>query len=448
MRKLEELNNSYFGPRVSDGAGVFIAGFVFYFIFQIVLLIVAQLAKIDLNNMPLWFNWILTIFNQIALVVAVVAYGGIARKPLLKESRINRRLNYKQLLLIPVITIVCIMAFLPLAEGFVKLVSLITKKPVSGSVTIGTQWWEILISTILLSVLPAIGEELLFRAGVARSLKRQNYLFGILMSAILFSLFHGNAAQTVHQFFIGAVFAYLYFVTGSLLASSLCHFFNNAFAILFDLAIAGLKIEPSFGTKIAVYVVMSIVGFVALYFLLRLMMKISKQAKGIENNTDKMAWAKDIGKAFTAKGIKDNYQRFNNSLKMLFDDPCDCINLNGDLEDYSQQNKIAPVAEGNVEKAYDEPTSQIVVDQNAVDSKFETQTTSEETAVANQYSAPISGVDNKRASDVDDEMSKLLREANLQTIKKRKRFDRTALILALCLVLGVWIINLIISILQ
>jgi len=40
MRKLEDLNKSYFGPRVSDGAGVYVAGFVFMYILQVVLMLV------------------------------------------------------------------------------------------------------------------------------------------------------------------------------------------------------------------------------------------------------------------------------------------------------------------------------------------------------------------------------------------------------------------------
>ncbi len=403
MRKLEDLNKSYFGPRVSDGAGVYVAGFVFMYILQVVLMLVTGfIVELDLNNPPLWYQWVATIVNQGAFVLAVLAFGAIAHKPLLQECKINRKLHWKQILIIPAIVLVGIMAFLPLAQGFVQLIYIITKKAPAVSMDIGTQWWEVLITIVLVSVLPAIGEEVLFRGGVARGLKRKNYLFAILMSGLMFSIFHGNAAQTVHQFFIGMVFAYLYFVTGSLLASMFAHLLNNLFAVLFELALANVNITLSLGAEIAIWVVVCIIGFVAMYFLLRYMMKISKEVKGLPQNQDKMAWAKDLVNAFSVRGIKDNYSRFNSSLKMLFDDPCDNLNIDGDIVKDIPLNEVNDSADGN---------------QNGV-----------------------GAIENKSSSS--SEMDKLLEEANKQTISKRKRFDIMALVVAVGIALAVWIINL------
>lgn len=403
MRKIEDLNKSYFGPRVSDGAGVYVAGFVFMYILQVVLMLVTGfIVELDLNNPPLWYQWVATIVNQGAFVLAVLAFGAIAHKPLLQECKINRKLHWKQILIIPAIVLVGIMAFLPLAQGFVQLIYIITKKAPAVSMDIGTQWWEVLITIVLVSVLPAIGEEVLFRGGVARGLKRKNYLFAILMSGLMFSIFHGNAAQTVHQFFIGMVFAYLYFVTGSLLASMFAHLLNNLFAVLFELALANVNITLSLGAEISIWVVVCIIGFVAMYFLLRYMMKISKEVKGLPQNQDKMAWAKDLGNAFSVRGIKDNYSRFNSSLKMLFDDPCDNLNIDGDIVKDIPLNEVNDSADGN---------------QNGV-----------------------GAIENKSSSS--SEMDKLLEEANKQTISKRKRFDIMALVVAVGIALAVWIINL------
>ena len=94
MRKLEDLNKSYFGPRVSDGAGVYVAGFVFMYILQVVLMLVTGfIVELDLNNPPLWYQWVATIVNQGAFVLAVLAFGAIAHKPLLQECKINRTGN-------------------------------------------------------------------------------------------------------------------------------------------------------------------------------------------------------------------------------------------------------------------------------------------------------------------------------------------------------------------
>lgn len=404
MKKLEDLDKSYFGPRVSDGAGVYVAGFVFLYIFQAIALVVASFAGVNIENLkeaPVWFTWVIMIVNQCALVLAVWAYGKVAHKPLLNECKINVKLHWKQAAIIPLIVVASIMAFLPLAEGFVRLVTLITKEQPTVDLGIGTKWWEILISVLFMSVLPAIGEELLFRGGVARGLKRKNYVFAIVLSGFMFSIFHGNAAQTVHQFLIGMVFAYLYFVTGSLLASIFAHFLNNALAVALEAIFINVKIEMSVGSEIAVYVVMSLIGFVGLYFLLRFMMKVSKETKGIEQTEDKLAWAKDFKNAFTLSGIKENYNKLNSSLKTLFDDSCDMINLDGDLEKAEKDLDFQGQNQQSKEKALDNSPSK------------------------------------------DEEFDKLLEEANKQTIRKRKRFDLYSLLAAVGIALAIWIMLLI-----
>ncbi len=404
MRKLEDLNKSYFGPRVSDGAGVYVAGFVFMWIFNIAMTIIAIICNMDMKNLPNWFTQVANALVQVSFVFSVFIYGVVAHKPLLQECKIERKLHWKQAVIIPLIAIVGIMAFLPLATGFVELIEFITQKKFETNVTIGDQWWEILISIVVFCLLPAIGEEILFRGGVARGLKRKNYLFAIIMSGFMFSIFHGSAAQTVHQFFIGMVFAYLYFVTGSLLASMLAHFANNALALALGyLPLDDLSKVMPLGAEIALWIVISIIGFVAMYFLLRYMMKISKEVKGLPQNQDKMAWAKDLGNAFSARGIKDNYSRFNSSLKMLFDDLCDDLNIDGDIVKDTPSNEIGDSADDN---------------QNG-----------------------MSATESKSSSA--SEMDKLLAEANKQTISKRKRFDIMALVVAIGIALVWWIIMLI-----
>lgn len=384
-KKFRDLADSYLGLRVSDGAGSFIAGFVFLYIAQIILVIIASISHIELgtSNQPYWFTYIIMVVNQLALVFSVWAYGSILQKPLLQTCRIERKLSVFQGLMLPVIAVVCIMAFFPIADGFVRLVQLITGEQQQVNISIGTEWWQIILSVLFVALLPALGEEILFRGTVARGLKRKGYLFGIIMSGFLFSIFHGNAAQTVHQFLIGMVFAYVYFVSGSLLASVILHFCNNAIAILLEFIFKQyLPKDPNMNIVIIVYVCMSIVGFVLLYFLLRLFMAKTKEERNIvEPDKDKNAWAKDLINAFTSSGIKDNYRRFERSMTMLFDDP----------DDNAVVDEVQPVDDG-----------------------------------------------------VSEELRKILEASNKQMLAKRKRNDWIALGVAIGLAGVIWIINLVV----
>ena len=81
-------------------------------------------------------------------------------------------------------------------------------------------------------ILPAFAEEIVFRGTVAQSLYgSKNKLAAIALSGALFSIFHANPAQTLHQFVLGAVLTLLVFRSGSLWTSVIVHLFNNAFVV-------------------------------------------------------------------------------------------------------------------------------------------------------------------------------------------------------------------------
>ena len=81
-------------------------------------------------------------------------------------------------------------------------------------------------------ILPAFAEEVVFRGTVAQSLYgHKSKLAAIAISGALFSLFHGNPAQTLHQFVLGAFLTLLVFRSGSLWTSVIVHFFSNAFVV-------------------------------------------------------------------------------------------------------------------------------------------------------------------------------------------------------------------------
>lgn len=91
---------------------------------------------------------------------------------------------------------------------------------------------------VLICILPAIGEEFIFRKVLCDSLGGIDEWKIIILSGTIFSLTHFNIAQTVYQFFIGCVLAYLYLKTKNITLTILIHFINNALA-LFITSITG-----------------------------------------------------------------------------------------------------------------------------------------------------------------------------------------------------------------
>ena len=90
--------------------------------------------------------------------------------------------------------------------------------------------WYLLPAMLIIAVLPAVFEETLFRGILVRSMSASDWGTGaiVLISGAMFSLFHGNPAQTLYQFICGMCFALIALRAGSILPSMVAHFCNNA----------------------------------------------------------------------------------------------------------------------------------------------------------------------------------------------------------------------------
>ncbi|WP_235324585.1 CPBP family intramembrane glutamic endopeptidase [Pedobacter lusitanus] len=89
--------------------------------------------------------------------------------------------------------------------------------------------FDFLINILVIALIPAIGEELIFRGGVQRSFTRmfKNPHVAIWISAFIFSAIHLQFFGFFPRLFLGAAFGYIYLWTGSLWYAMLAHFFKQ-----------------------------------------------------------------------------------------------------------------------------------------------------------------------------------------------------------------------------
>lgn len=89
------------------------------------------------------------------------------------------------------------------------------------------------INIIVIALLPAIGEELIFRGILLRLFKEwfNNMHVAIIVSAFAFSFIHFQFYGFIPRMLLGIVFGYLLYWSGSILMPMLAHFINNAFAV-------------------------------------------------------------------------------------------------------------------------------------------------------------------------------------------------------------------------
>lgn len=134
---------------------------------------------------------------------------------------------------------------------------------------------ELLIAMVVVAIIPAIGEELLFRGLIQTRLQRisGNVHVAIWVSAMVFSAFHMQFYGFLPRLLLGALFGYLFFWSGSLVVAMLAHFVNNGFSLvmlyLYKEKLVGFNIDETESVPLETVAFFFIIGAVLTFFLIK-----------------------------------------------------------------------------------------------------------------------------------------------------------------------------------
>lgn len=125
----------------------------------------------------------------------------------------------------------------------------------------GADYLEVLVLTVI--VAPII-EELLFRGVILQGLLgKYTVPTSILVSSLLFALFHGNIYQFISAFLVGIFLAWIFVKTKSLFLCMLGHGLFNGFIFLADYIMQGDS-ASSLGTIVPLWVILIGILLIAL----------------------------------------------------------------------------------------------------------------------------------------------------------------------------------------
>jgi uncharacterized protein len=90
-----------------------------------------------------------------------------------------------------------------------------------------------LLNLLIIAVLPAVGEEMLFRGLLQRLFGEwfRNIHAAIFFTAFIFGVIHMQFYGLLPRMMLGVIFGYLYYWTGSLWAPIFAHFLNNGVVV-------------------------------------------------------------------------------------------------------------------------------------------------------------------------------------------------------------------------
>lgn len=188
-----------------------------------------------------WIQVVSTFFMFFVPAIMMAVY--MSRKPF-RFIGFNGHVSNKQYLF----TILIMLAALPLSGALGELNKMI---PLSPELTIKFKVLEdqyteqvkvissikgfpdYIASIVLMAMLPALFEEMLFRGGVQNLMFRQtkNLWVTVIITSIIFSAIHMSFYGFLPRMMLGIVLGLLYQWTGSLWLAVLGHFLNNAIGV-------------------------------------------------------------------------------------------------------------------------------------------------------------------------------------------------------------------------
>ncbi len=208
---------------------------VFYLIIAIVLLTLGSFVQ----RREIYSGLLIT--QYLIILLPTILYLKTKGYNIKSVLRLNR-ITFKQAFLIPFIVI---MSY-PIGAFFNSIMMVIISVfgevyppplPVPGNE--GELW----IGLLIIAVSPGICEEAMFRGMVMKAYERYSVKKAIIISGVLFGIFHFNIQNLLGPIFLGILFAYLVYKTNSLLSSIIAHTTNNAIAWVLSYFIGDMAMQ-------------------------------------------------------------------------------------------------------------------------------------------------------------------------------------------------------------
>lgn len=152
--------------------------------------------------------------------------------------------------------------------GFIELISVFIKSKISNPIADLIDNSNIWINIIIISIIAPIVEEFIFRKLLIDRTIIYGEFLSILLSALLFGLFHGNLNQFFYAFLIGGFFAYIYIKTGKIIYTIILHMITNFSGSVLGLFIGEILTNMSKGVATSTFDSVIAVIYMLMFFAL------------------------------------------------------------------------------------------------------------------------------------------------------------------------------------
>lgn len=210
-----------------------------------------------------WVGYISLFLSEFIFILAFFIIVLVSKnKEFYKSYKIKYKFDIKIFMAVMALGVVVMLCCLNITNlinycfSFVSVIALNNQLPIPLS-----NFGQFLLAVLLLAVLPAVCEELVFRGVIYNGL-RQRFSFKttLLLSSLMFAFMHLSIYKTFYQIILGVILALLVFYTGTIAYGIVFHFINNFTIILLTYA-CGSNTIFEFSTWGAREVILSIIIF-------------------------------------------------------------------------------------------------------------------------------------------------------------------------------------------
>lgn len=158
----------------------------------------------------------------------------------IKDTLRLNRIGLKQCVLVILITIFTYPLAVTFQAIFIAMLNIFRDLSPSP-VPLPSDGTQFIISFFIMAVAPGVCEEVMFRGLLLNSYRELGYKKSIILSALLFGIFHFNIMNLVGPTILGVVFAILVYKTNSLYSAIIGHITNNGIALTIGYFLNGLQ---------------------------------------------------------------------------------------------------------------------------------------------------------------------------------------------------------------
>lgn len=195
------------------------------FLWTVVLSIVGGLINSKILNYTDDYA-IIAIVSQVILVLPAVVYL------IINKINIKQQIRFKGLKISTVILLILFSYLMSPLMNLVNALSLLFFKNETSIIMNNIlERHGLLFSITLIALVPCILEECVYRGVFYNEYRKVNVLKGILLSAFMFGIVHGNVNQFSYAFLMGIIFALVIEATDSILSTMIIHFCINGTSI-------------------------------------------------------------------------------------------------------------------------------------------------------------------------------------------------------------------------